>query len=839
MEENKNLSKDTQTTQSRFDLVIEWLLGGLLLFMPLAFGARDAWAEEIVIGLSGCIFICFLLKLVIDRNQKPVWSWAYIPIGLFLLIILFQLIPFSVDLIGIVSPNTVSLRTELLSGLQGFDELLNTMSITFYKNGTKHDLRLVLSVVAVFVVVLNVFRRPGQIKRLLMIIALVGGVVTLIALAQDLFGNGLRYWFVPHPYEGYSKTLSGPFVNRNHFSQFMNLSVGAAIARLFVLLHENFSGKQLTPGKILDYLSSPSAKIFWLLIAIISLGAATVFISLSRGGMISMLIAVVFTAILLCFRQSLQGRVWIMAVMAIVAFTCILFVGFDAVYDRLATLHDLNEYGSRWQILKDLSVAFGQFPLLGTGLGTHSIVYPMYQNINTTLLFTHAENEYAQAIEETGFFGLTVLIIYAICIGSAYAKGLRTAKSPIALAVYGLGFGLLAILVQSFSDYGQHVPANAFLSAILCALLLVIAAKNLSTTKLTASLPKTRVFRIFALLCVCGILLWAFWGADNARRAESHWKRALDIEKGLAAKDWQGTESEYADLISYARAAVDYEPENVRYQYGLNLYRWYSITKTGQFDFADAAALHKSKPLMTDIVNGLKEAIATCPTFGPSYSLAGQIEKFIFFDAAGAEKIRKGYLLSPCDPMACFVAGRLDILEGKPEDSLVKFEKAVQIDGGLFEEIVTIYVNHLSRPQLAISAAGDNIGRLKHVSRVLKDMNYNDLARQSLEKARSLLEIKCTQPDASAGNFAALADIYRSQLASEKAIVCYRRALELDYGQVYWRYAMAELLAETGSIQEALEEARICLRIRPQYKAAEKLVAELSVNPAGFDEKTD
>jgi O-antigen ligase len=842
MGENQIAFENTKTAPSKFDTTIEWLLWSELIFMPLAFGARNAWTEEVVIILSGCIIICFLLKLIFNRNQRIVWSWVYVPIGLFVLIVSLQLIPIPTNLLSIVSPNTVRLRTELLGSLPEAEKLLKTMPITLYKNSTRHELRLVLSAVAVFVVVLNVFRRPEQIKSLLMVIALTGGLVALIALAQDVFGNGLRYWFVPHPYSGYSKTLSGPFLNHNHYGQFMNLSIGAAIGWLCAKLHEDFTGKRIKVNAVLDYFSSPQAKLLWLLIAIMGLGAATVFISLTRGGMISMLIAMVFMTLLLCSRRSLQGRAWIMVVMAFVAFTCILLVGFDAVYDRFGTLQNFEGYEFRWQSLKDIAVSFIHFPLLGTGMGTHSVVYPMYQNINTTLLFTHAENEYAQAIEETGLIGLVTLIIFAICIWSGYARNIRTARRPICSAAYGLGFGLLAILIHSFSDYGQHIPANAFLSAIFCALLISLAKlekTKTSTNKAITPPQKYRDLQIAVLLGTCAVWLWAVLGANNARIAEMHWKKALRIEKGLADKDWQGTKSEYADLIFHTDAATRYEPDNKTYQYGLNLYRWYSITKTKNPDTDNAIVAEDSMPLVSDIVNGLNKAIVICPTYGPSYSLAGQIEKFVFLTDAGAEKIRKGYLLAPCDPIACFVAGRLDVLEGKTEDSIAKFEKAVQLDGGLFKDVVNIYINYLSRPYLTISAAGDDISRLRYVATVLEDMQYSDLAEQTRHKAEELLEIKCSQPNASAGDFASLADVYRDQQANEKAIKYYRSALQLDYGQVHWRYALAILLAETDRIPEALHEARICVRLRPQFKEAEKLVAELSVNPASFGKKTD
>ena len=70
------------------------------------------------------------------------------------------------------------------------------MTLSFYPNATKHNLRLVLAIAGVFVVVLNVFRRPDQIKRLLVAITAIGGVIAAIALAQNIFGNGKIFWLV-------------------------------------------------------------------------------------------------------------------------------------------------------------------------------------------------------------------------------------------------------------------------------------------------------------------------------------------------------------------------------------------------------------------------------------------------------------------------------------------------------------------------------------------------------------------------------------------------------------------------------------------------------------------
>ena len=63
----------------------------------------------------------------------------------------------------------------------------------------------------------------------------------------------------------------------------------------------------------------------------------------------------------------------------------------------------------------------------------------------------------------------------------------------------------------------------------------------------------------------------------------------------------------------------------------------------------------------------------------------------------------------------------------------------------------------------------------------------------------------------------------------ESAIAYYRRALGGDYGQVDWRLAYARTLADEGQPDQAMHEAKICLRLRPQLEAARQLIGELSV----------
>ena len=174
--------------------------------------------------------------------------------------------------------------------------------------------------------------------------------------------------------------------------------------------------------------------------------------------------------------KSLRGHGWIVVVMALGAFIGVLFIGFDAVCDRLAALRQLSQAEvGRWQIVKDVATAWTKFPLLGTGLGTHEVVYPMFDRATIPALASHAENEYAQAAEETGIIGLILLLGLGAGVWVSHVRIVKNRSVPIRSAAYGLGFGLVAIMVHSLSDFGRHIPANGFLSAVSCGLLIGLA----------------------------------------------------------------------------------------------------------------------------------------------------------------------------------------------------------------------------------------------------------------------------------------------------------------------------------------------------------------------------
>ena len=285
--------------------VIEFILAALLFIAPFAFGIVDPWSEQVALVLVGCMAVLFMLRLLLISDVRVCWHGSYVLLFLFILIVSLQLIALPSDLVRLLSPHTVDIKTNLLSGLAISNLNLSRMTLSFYPNATVHDLRLILAVATVFFIAFNQFTSLASIKRLLTYITVVGGAVAILAVLQFLTQTDKIYWVVPIP--PHTLADGGPFVNHSHFSQFMNLSVGAAMSLILIRIRELSMDVQ-QDFSILGFLRSPEAKSLLLPILTVVLGATAVFISLSRGGIISLLLAGSFITLLMALGSHQKAH---------------------------------------------------------------------------------------------------------------------------------------------------------------------------------------------------------------------------------------------------------------------------------------------------------------------------------------------------------------------------------------------------------------------------------------------------------------------------------------------------------------------------------------------------
>lgn len=807
---------------TRFDYAIECLMAALLAFMPFAFGGVEAWSEEVVLLLAGTMIVCLLLKVVFKRGTSLVWTWAYVPLGLFLLLVAVQLVPLPPSVLAAITPNTVAMKTSLAGGLP--QPAGSGMTVSFYPLATQRALRLALAVSAVFVVTVNVYRRESQIKRLLVIVVVVGAGVALLALAQVATNAQKIYWCIPGTATG------GPYINRNNYCQFMNLSVGAALGLLLACLKSRFRQTPVVLSRAVERLGAKELRPAWYLAGMIVLAIASVFLSLSRGGMISLLIAWGVTIAVLALVKRLDKWGWVMCALAVGAFTCVLYISFDSVYGRLGSLWKLQECQGRWQLVRDSARVWATFPPLGAGLGVHEYIYPMFDRSAILATASHAENEYVQMAEETGIAGLVLLGAFGAVILRNYIRCIRKDRSPAGVIAIGLGAGLLAVLIHSVGDFGLHLPSIGVLAAVFCGLLVTIPRAEQPRGEERANRKDGVIRRSLAVVCLlgsAGVWGWAITGAHATSRAERYWQEAQRLERKMQEKNWAVANADYARLIALTREAVRCQPSNALYRHWLSAHRWRAVSriadpKTGK-TVLSPVAIRTAKEIVAD----LEHVHTLCPTFGPSYSLAGQLRVFVLGDPQAAELIRKGRALAPCSPAACLADAILDAQEGNTAASLETFRRTLALKGSWFDRIARICVFQVARPDLAVALAQGDVGRLLAVAEILEAARKADLAAEARREAIALLYAQSAAPDAPTWMLAKAADICLRNEQHEQAAGYYRRALSRECGNVPWRLNFARALAAMGQVSQARQQAGICLKLMPGMPEAKRLISDL------------
>ncbi len=826
-----------------FDGVAEGLLYANFAFAPLAFGVVAAWSREVWLMLVAAAAVTVAAKHVAAAVRgRPAgfrWTWAYPVMAAFLGLCVLQLVPLPAAWVSAVQPRTVGLRAELLADLPDAAGLVRRVTVSFYPHATVGESVLLGGVVVLFCAVLDVFRTPARIRRLLSAVATVGLVVAAIAGYENLTGATTIYGTVQAAHRN-----AGPFMNYSHFSQFMNLSVGAALALVLDRVAE-LGEFYRTPAEVWAALRQPRHAAVWAWAALCVAGPLVVLLSLSRMGMISLGVATVVTGGMLVWRGRAAGggRGWIVVGLGLAVFVVLLGVGLDVVANRLGSLRDLRASGGgRQEMLRDMTAEFRQFPVVGTGLGTHAFVFPEFDRRDVASLADHADDDYAQLLEETGAVGVGLAGAFLAGLAVSYVRATLHPVAAIDYVPFGLGFGLVAILVHSATDFGQHIPADAALTATFAALLTTFAryrpAEDAGAEPAAVVDPaEVRVVRRVrwrsvplaggvAAATVAGAVAVGLW-ADRARAAESHWSDAQARADDLAAKSWQGADAAYADLLAPAAAALAAEPGDVQYRYGNDTYRYQSKFHTVDPKTGKDVIPPGGEPVAAGIVADLDAIRVSCPTFGPPECVAGQIDRDVLGrPARGEAEIAAGYRLAPYNPTICLIAG-LDAVDGhRDAEAIAILTRYLKLGGqpADFDD----YCIARGAALVAYRVVQHDHERLLGLADRMPaaDPRWRPWIDKCRSAAADLLAADAAKPDATPLTVAERAEAVADQGRPAEAADLFRRALSADYGNTGWRLMRARCLLAAGRPAEAAREARLCLQLRPDLADARAVAAE-------------
>ncbi len=397
----------------------------LIAFAILSFGAVEEWSQAILEIGATLLLLYWAVRMYHRGTEQIAISALLFPIVAFALLVLAQIV-------------------------------VHTTASTYY---TRVELQLVAAYLILLHLMTQAFQRSSHWRNFVWFLMSLAFVVSIFAILQHLTFNGKLYWFREMRYGGLP---FGPYVNRNHFAGFAELLIPLALVPLVL-------------GKV------RRERLFVVgLFALVPTMA--IFLSASRGGIVSFAVELVVLFLLLLLRRIPTRHMLIGGVVVLCAVLAVSWIGVQQVLDRFSgySFHDVTT-GKRAAMRHDTWKIFLDHPVMGTGLGTLQMVFPPYDSFYDGRVVNHAHNDYLELLSETGVLGgvccawfLGVLLLESL-------KGLNKPRSSFnsALNLSGL-VGCSGILVHSLFDFNLHIPSNA---------LLFVVAAHLATVRIQSEVP--------------------------------------------------------------------------------------------------------------------------------------------------------------------------------------------------------------------------------------------------------------------------------------------------------------------------------------------------------------
>ena len=395
----------------------KWISGGriglvaLLCAAPLAFGAVQVWAWSTLVVVLVLLLFCWAIGCARQRALTIRWFPLYTPALMFLSLCVLQYL-------GGFSLDKVATREALIKLVA--DLLLFFLAGQLFAAASPKVWRGFALAVTIYAFALSVF-----------------------AIVQFFSSPDLLYWSIKPRWGG---AVFGSYVNHNHYAGLMEMLLPIA------------------GGYVLGLPARQPVR--WLGVFAVLLAFASVELSGSRGGVISMLIEIGIFGIFFG-RARLFGRrraAVISAITAVSVVAILLLIAPPSVlvrYQSLIKSPDLS-LGMRNRMAMDTLNIFRDHRWVGTGLGSLETVYPRYQSVFPERTVEHAHNDFAELLAETGLAGLAVAVI---ALWMFFSAAFRQPKSKLdglgGCIRLGAAVGCCGVVLHSFSDFNLHIPANA------------------------------------------------------------------------------------------------------------------------------------------------------------------------------------------------------------------------------------------------------------------------------------------------------------------------------------------------------------------------------------------
>jgi len=333
-----------------------------------------------------------------------------------------------------------------LLGLCGVAAAQTAFGLTAYPYATKVELLKLGAYLFLGFLAVESFPGEKELETLVWFLASLGFFVSLFGVVQYFTWDGKLYWVWE---VANASTSFGPFVDRDHFAGFVELTAPFAFALLF-----SGAARQ-------DAL--PLASLF----GVLPVGASV--LSASRGGIVSLFVELVILEMLVGRRSKPSVRLLRSVLIVVLCGAASAWLGIEGASQRFKNLAASGISGDRRiSIYRDTWRIFLEHRWIGTGLGTLEAVFPRYESFYDGAIVDHAHNDYLELLADTGIAGGACGLLFIALLFRRGLSNLQQAVTPLLSAFYGGALAACAgFLLHSAVDFNLHIPSNALLFFLL------------------------------------------------------------------------------------------------------------------------------------------------------------------------------------------------------------------------------------------------------------------------------------------------------------------------------------------------------------------------------------
>ncbi len=449
------------------------IAGGLLLTVAvtaLTHGAVAPWAMAIFELLIIVLVVLWLIKSLIEKRFDLKIPTTFWPLAAFLVY-------------GFIQSVAVNKADGQIS------------SLSYDTEATGNAVFVLFFLIVSHLIAANFFATEKRLQTLIKFLVAFGFTLSLLGLIQYFTKESIFFWSNPEWAKG--KHLNGPFVNYNHFAGYLELIIPLPIALTLT-------------GAV------KQTRMLYSFAAVVM--AIAVIFTASRGGIISLSVGILFTAVA-GFNYARVNRSWTeelsdskapqsffswrlfrnlaaVVIMLGAIIGGVIWLGSDPVVERLSDNNVVSSDEnaptfdqSRGWIWRNSLTVFRANPVFGTGIGTFETAFPKYSEgyqaapDGASWVFPQSHNDYLQVLADTGLVGGVLALWFIVTVGFAIKRGIGMKDPFRAGLAIGCGGAILSLLTHSVFDFNLQLPSTSLLFLILTGISINLTATKVSNRK--------------------------------------------------------------------------------------------------------------------------------------------------------------------------------------------------------------------------------------------------------------------------------------------------------------------------------------------------------------------